>query len=220
MARSEAKRQKKLAKRKAKRNEKRREISREKGLGLPEQLARCEANPPIDCYINLDFEDRGLASLHIGRKATHGEKATVVFLVDTYCLGVKDCFGDVVSNGHYREQLEKYQRQGVREIDPASARRLIEDAVEYAHSLGLSPHADYPKVKPILNGIDPADAGEIFEMGKDGKPFFMDGPHMSKLECRRIIDHLTARCGPGGFDYMCTVDFDDIRPGEHLLSDA
>lgn len=205
MARSEAKRQKRLAKQKAKRNQKRREIKQTKQMGLAEQLTRFETAPVIDSLVNSSCKEQGIANLLITRQSASGEVAVGSFLVDPYCMGVKDCYGKVMAPGEYKNHLEKFRQRDVRPIDPPSLKRLVEDALAYAHSLGLSPHPDFRKVRPILNGIDSDDAEEIFEMGKDGKPFFFAGPGQSPQDCRRILTILENHCGPDGYDYMMPV---------------
>ncbi len=211
MARSEAKRQKRLAKQKAKRTEKHREIHRAKNMSTAERLGRFASAPVVDCLVNAEFEERGLASLFIGRRSSSGELAFAIFLVDTYCLGVKDCFGEVPA-ANYGKQLERFKKQGVRPIDPPSARKLIDDAVAFAASVGLSPYADFRKLRPILDGIDPDLARETFPMGKDGKPFFISGPSQSPSECRRIMAVLDAHCGgPDGYHYLMPMEsFGDL----------
>jgi hypothetical protein len=202
VARSESKRQKRLAKQKTKRNEKRHAHIRLKNMGLAERLARFETAPILDCLVNEEFEDKGMASLLISRKAASGEVAMGIFLVDTYCLGVKDCFGLIANVAEYGERLESFRKQGVRPIDPPSARRLVEDAVAYAASFGLAAYADFRKIRPILDGIDPELAREIFPMGKNGKPMFMPGPSQSVEETRRIKSLLDKHCGPEGYKFM------------------
>jgi len=221
MARSEAKRQKRLAKQKAKRNQKRREIKQTKQMGLAEQLARFESAPVVDSLVNSFFEQQGIANLLISRKSANGEFAVASFLVDPYCMGVKDGYGKVMAPGEYTKHLEQYRQRDVRPIDPPSLKRLVEDALAYAHSLGLSPHPDFRKIRPILNGIDSADAEEIFEMGKDGKPFFFAGPGQSPQDCRRILTILENHCGPDGYDYMIPMDgFEEMNfEGESIEED-
>lgn len=205
MARSEAKRQKKLAKKKAKRGEKRRDIASTQSIGLAERLGRLQAAPVLDCLVTEDFESEGIANLLIGRQAATGEVGVGMFLVDLYCLGVKDCMGKVTTFGEYRDFRENFASRGVRRIDPPSACRLINDAVEYASSLGFAPHPDFRRVQPILTGIDPAQARETFAMGKDGNPFYVCGPHDSATKSQRIIAQLDARCGRGGFHFLTPV---------------
>lgn len=210
MARSESKRQKQLAKKKAKRNQKRQQISREKNLGLAERLGRFESAPVVDCLISDDI-DRGIVQVTIGRKAPAGEYALASFLVDHFCLGVKDCFAVVTDPAEYRERIDQTREMGVRPIDPASARKFVEDAVDFARSIGLAPHADYRRARPIFEGIDPAEAQETFEMGKDGKPFYIPGPFESAEDTRRILAQIKAHTGNANFLMpVSESDFDDL----------
>ena len=212
MAHAESKRQKRLAKQKAKRSQKRQEIKRASTMSLAQQLARFESAPVIDCLVNSSFEKQGLANLLLGRKAPTGEFVFACFLVDPYCLGVKDAFAKIMTPGEYRERLEHFREMGVRSIDAPSLKRLIEDSLAYAKSLGLAPHPDFARVRPILNGIDSSQALETFEMGKDGKPYFVAGPSQSAMDCRRIISILQKNCGRDEFHF--TVPFGGIEMDE------
>jgi hypothetical protein len=89
-----------------------------------------------------------------------------------------------------------------KELHPAAARKLIESAVQYAHSLGLRPHPDYLKAKLIFGGIDSSECTEEFEFGKDGKPFFVAGPYDTPERCRQILMALEQSCGQGRYDYL------------------
>ncbi len=187
MAKSESKRQKRLAKQKAKRNQKKQALTRIKSMGLAERLGRFESAPVLACLITTSIEDEGIGNLLISRRAASGEVAVASFLIDRYCLGVKDCFGEIPAPGEYGELLENFRAQDVRSIDPASAKRLIEDVVAFASSFGISPHSDFRRAFPIFNGIDSAQAKETFEMGKDGKPFYIPGPYESFEKSQQII---------------------------------
>jgi hypothetical protein len=41
-----------------------------------------------------------------------------------------------------------------------------------------------------------------FVFGKDGKPFYVQGPHDSFAKCLRIMTLLRARCGKDGFNFL------------------
>jgi hypothetical protein len=90
-------------------------------------------------------------------------------------------------------------------LEPAAARKLIEGAVAFARTHGLPPHRDYPKARLIFGDVDPNACGDEFAYGKDGKPFFIAGPHDGLSRCRQIIDTLAANCGPDGFHYILPV---------------
>ena len=81
----------------------------------------------------------------------------------------------------------------------------------YAENLGLKPHPDYRAARMIFGDIDPATATELFEMGMNGKPYFMSGPFQSPAECQAIIAKLTANCGKGGFNYTMAVSPEDLN---------
>jgi hypothetical protein len=210
MAKSESKRQKRLAKQKAKRNQKKQQLTRVKSMGLAERFGRFESAPVLVCLITESIEDEGLGQLLISRRAASGEVAVAYFLIDRYCLGVKDAFGKIPAPGEYGEMLENFRAQDVRSIDPPSAKRLIEDAVAYANAFGVSPHSDFRRVYPIFNGIDPTEAKETFEMGKDGKPYFFAGPYDSFAKSQQILAKLMSHFGPDGFHYTVPVAESDL----------
>ena len=86
-------------------------------------------------------------------------------------------------------------------VDPSYARKLLHEAVAYARSLGLEPHADYAAVEQLFGDI-PADAGDVqFEFGRDGKPLYIPGPNELPTEIRRRIDLLSRRLGSDGFEF-------------------
>ncbi|MGH2643829.1 MAG: hypothetical protein ACRDE2_07775, partial [Chitinophagaceae bacterium] len=48
--------------------------------------------PIYECLINKEWADQGLATIMISRKHINENLSWAIFLVDIYCLGVKDCF--------------------------------------------------------------------------------------------------------------------------------
>jgi hypothetical protein len=157
----------------------------------------------LDCYTTQTLWDEGMSNVLISREVTPSTVGFAMFLVDMYCLGVKDALGDVVSRGEYRKMhrqlVEKYD---VVSLQPADLRKLVEGAVDYAASIGLSPHRDYHKVNAIFGDIDPQESTQVFEYGKeDGKPHFIAGPNDSSFRCQQIMDTLERVCGPRGYYY-------------------
>ena len=218
MASSESRRRKQLEKKKKKRNDKRHQIVVVRNAGLAEKLAARAKFPVHECLVNaqLGNEGGGLVEVVISRKCASGEIAFGLFLIDSYCMGVKDCFGKIVSVSQYNDFKDNVQAKGriLRAIDPPSARRFVEDAVAYAERFGIKPHADFRAARMILGDIDSSKAKSVFEMGKDGKPFFTSGPFQSPAECQMIIAKLTAECGADGFHYIVGID-----PRQTMLTD-
>jgi len=223
VAAKEKKRQKRLERQKAKRKERQKALVKHKHRGLTERLAAAASSPILHCLVPEDLWDEGMGQVLISRELPNGYVAFAVFLLDTYCLGVKDAFGDIAPRTSYEDKLldkmdEKFEMV---EFAPAAARRLIEGAVEYAHRLGLQPHPDYRKVSPIFGDIDADACEEEFEFGRDGKPFFMAGPHDTPERCYQVLSILEHTCGRDGFHYM--VPFvngvpDSLREGARLIA--
>lgn len=195
------KRQKKLEKKSAKRKEKKHELVRAQSVGMAERMRAASDWPVLACWISHTLEDQGMGWVHFSRVSPSDQVAVAVFLVDRYCLGVKNAIAQVLSRWDYDNRFvrEGPSLRDYRQVDPADARKLVEQAVAYARDLGLPPHADYFKAAPLFGSVDPTQSTAVFEFGKDGKPLFINGPHDTPDRCRRILNLLEKHCGPGGY---------------------
>jgi hypothetical protein len=212
MALDPRKRQKKLQKKNAKR--KAAVVSKkQKGMvGTARQIAFA-ANAPIhECIVPSNLFEAGIGNIIVSRQLPHGQLAVAFFLLDVFCLGVKDAFFQVMSVPEYTHKLQSQAEFGSQQVEPAYARKLVEDAVAYARSIGLSPHADYRSTQQIFGDIDIEDCTASFEFGKDGKPFYVSGPHDSESKSKRIVNTLAKTCGPDVFDYIVALNpFDEYE---------
>ena len=75
---------------------------------------------------------------------------------------------------------------------------------EYAGKAGFKPHPDYLKAKKLLNGI-PIDENQKFDFGRDGKPLYIQGPHETQADVRRIMKTLEQNNGTENYDFMIEV---------------
>ena len=157
--------------------------------------------------------DSGRGYLVVSRFRADGRVEAGFFLLDVFCLGVKDAgFHRFNSNADYQESLiDRLFPDGkpVR-MTPAAGRKLAEDAISYARGLGFSPGADYKKASRVFGGITTADCDEQFMFGKNGKPFYIQGPSDPPARVGRILRLLEARCGEGGYHYIVAAD--DFEP--------
>jgi hypothetical protein len=98
-------------------------------------------------------------------------------------------------------------------MPPSTARKLVEEAVAYAATIGFQPHPDYRKARLIFGDIDASQCDEQFTFGKDGKPYFIGGPYDDMARCRQVINTLQRTCGEGNFHYLIPITADtDILP--------
>lgn len=207
MALDARRRQQKTERRNAKQRAKRKVLARCNPSDLAVRFQRTAAAPILHCCTTKDLWSNGIAKVLVSRELSSGEVAFAAFLIDRYCLGVKDVFCDIAARSRYFDQVyEKLTRSGkLVPLSPAAARKLVEGAVEYARHLGLSPHGDYASARWIFGDIDSAASDREFEYGQDGKPFFISGPHDSLGRCHSIVGILSERCGPDGFHYIVHV---------------
>ncbi len=214
MATNPRKRQQKLERRAAKRKEKKHEIVRDHQLGLGERLTVATKYPPLHAWITEDVWKEGLGWVLFSREMPNGSVAVVVFLVDRYCLGVKNAMANIVHRTTYESEfVRKMTAQFTsRAVSPATARKLVEAAIAYAADLGFPPHPDYHKAKLLFGDVDAGESKDEFEFGKDGKPFYVSGPNDSEARSHQIVTTLARTRGVGEFHYLVALDPTKMPP--------
>ncbi|QZZ21749.1 DNA-binding response regulator [Leptothermofonsia sichuanensis E412] len=142
----------------------------------------------------------GLAEIFVTR-IERNQYLVGSYLVDYWCLGVKDTFGPrKMDRIKYEALIQKAYAgfsQRYREITLEQAQAVIFGAVDYAARFGLKPHRDFEQTKAHL-GPRLETLMEL-EFGKDGKPFYISGPYDN---ADRIISTLREHAGEGNFDYL------------------
>src|SRR5713101_8866677 len=115
MALDARKRQQKLAKKAAKRKA---VVATKKSMGEGGGLVSHgrhtmpTAGAPIhECLIPDSLFDMGLGNVIVSRKMPNGFIGAAFFLLDVFCLGVKDAFYDVMSPAEYDEKLASLQHE-------------------------------------------------------------------------------------------------------------
>src|SRR5437016_2284010 len=91
------KRQRKLEQRKTKRKLKQQQLSREKHTGLAERMGAAARYPILDSWATKDLWTEGLGWVCLSRELPNGSIGVGLFLVDRYCLGVKNALAEVMS---------------------------------------------------------------------------------------------------------------------------
>ena len=211
MSKNDRRRQRKLEKKLVQRSEKKKTQLQKQSGGMPahyEEVAKYAHAPLVECRMGLNLNEQGIRTVTIARKASPGCVALASFLVDTYCLGVKDCFAQIISVEQYEEAkcgMEEVESFEV--VAPAKARKFIEDAGKYSTELHLLPPRVYSFTRVIFGAIDASDCLETFEFGKDGKPFFVSGPYDTPARCEQIRLALVSSVGQGNFEFLQLFDF-------------
>ena len=173
-----------------------------------------------EAFWPTDLFSQGLGWVIIARFKAKGQRVQAgVFLVDVFCLGAKLAVYEDCDRQDYRSRIrDHYQsRFPMVSVEPCCARKLVEQAVQYARSLGLAPHLDYKKAARAFGGVQAAQCAQQFTFGCNGKPFYRRGPRETEAQALRLVRHLERCCGPGNYDYAVLLgEPEDITRGLDL----
>ena len=158
---------------------------------------RARALPLAECLVNKDWKIIGLANIIVCRQHKSGNYTVGIYLVDMFCLGVKD------TTYRFNASLDEYEKikEGLplKAISYNEAHNMIYGAVAYAEDLGIDPHPDFELTQYIIEE-DTEDIPLIkYEFGKNGKPFLVVS---SRKEESKYVSILNKNLGEGNFDFL------------------
>ena len=183
---------------------------------VEERRERGELDPVHECLVDemtarylLDGKPMGdsrdgLGSVIISR-VERGKLSLCTFLVDYWCLGIKDADGprrvDMPEYEFRRDAMYSRYEGLYRHITVEQAQAIVYGAKEYAATLGLEPHADAARALEGL-GRRPEELFSL-EFGRAGKPMFINGPHDNVRAIRAKLDQ---NLGVGNYESMLISD--------------
>lgn len=169
------------------------------GLDLDQAPPEWAASDPEGQNVD-DTLAGGLAGVMVAR-ADRSSRVTVCgWLVDVFCLGVKNAMGPTTINSgalfnHSRRFFTAFGASP-RTVPLELAQHLVHGGVAYARSFGLEPHPDFAGTAPYL-GSTPETCP--IQFGHNGMPYFISGP---QDDPRQIIATLETTAGRGNYHYI------------------
>jgi hypothetical protein len=162
--------------------------------------------PLYECWVPTELWEAGIGHVVVSRKSSLGDVAVGMYLLDVFCLGIKDCFIRLMDLSEYKELLQQVNTfAGELElVEPSYASTLIYKTKDYAMQLGFKPRGDFLKAHWMLKDIS-LDETLTFTFGKDNKPFYVQGPNESSSDVRRIIHTLETNVGEKNYNYLLEV---------------
>jgi hypothetical protein len=133
-----------------------------------------------------------------------------VYLVDVYCLGVKNAVPPRVMPTRDLGRFRASAFGGYKVREPVAAplalvQHLVFGAVDYARALGFEPHADLaPAAGHLGDWVGPSAIG----FGHDGMPLYVQGPYDDPNKVLRTLDRTVGRDG-----YHCTAEASALIAG-------
>ena len=156
--------------------------------------------------INLSWREAGLATILLSRKQPDGNILFGVYLVDIFCLGLKNtyCNANFALPKYEQEVRDSISRNETLTDCPIPlAHHIIYGAIDYASKLGFRPQRDFRLSRYILEKQSRFEESVEVEFGKDGKPFYIVGPDDN---AELIIRKLERRVGEGNFHFLFPMD--------------
>lgn len=146
----------------------------------------------------------GVACVLVARRIRRGRVSVCGYLVDVFCLGVKNAVGPL-------EMSERRLFAFTREFFAAfpepplaasleMAQHLVWGAVEHARGLGFEPHTDFGATADHLGRWNGPSA---ITFGRDGKPFYVQGPYD---DANHILTTLSRTVGASNFHFLVATD--------------
>src|SRR6266404_6330438 len=168
---------------------------------LPARVLRAAQAPIQHCLLSDSVFDVGMGTLVLARGATPHHVALSAFLIDTFCLGIKDVMFESVDSEVFEMYMDATDAGSpIVSVDPSYARKLLRDLAAWSQSIGFAPHRDFAAVERLFGDVN-ADASEAaFQFGRDGKPVYIPGPNDTASLIRRRIAQLQKCLGNDGFE--------------------
>lgn len=167
-------------------------------------IRRARAFPILECWISAEWQkdSPGLVEILLARQQPDGDICYGMFLIDKFCLGLKNTFARAnCSRTRYEDEFHTHLFQHVTPTPcpPELAHQMIYASIEYATQFGFTPEKDFTLTQCLL-----APRGELEEpyhltFGKDAKPFFVAGPYDN---AKLILKQLERTAGPDNYHYL------------------
>jgi hypothetical protein len=172
-----------------------------------------ELLPVVECLVDVNFAKvllgnetpkvSGLGLVIVTRSKGYNRFVTATYLIDYWCLGVKDAIPPRNCNDSQYKNLVRHAYspfpQGYEKISLEQAQALVWGAIAYAKKLGFEPHRDFEQSKAHLGEL----TSEIsLKFGRDGKPYYIEGPYDDGI---KIMNTLKKSVGDGNFDFLFEV---------------
>jgi len=153
------------------------------------QISAAAKLPVCHCRLQDGLFENGMGALYLIRGVSGGPCSVGMFLIDSFCLGVKDVGFRMLGAQEVKTFISKLDDVSpARPIDPATARKLLRDVTTWAKSAGFNPHPDFAVVEKLFGDVDPNASDAVFEFGYQGQPLYVPGPHESAAEVRERVE--------------------------------
>ena len=169
---------------------------------LPARVLRAAQAPIRHCFLTESVFEIGMGTLVLTRGGTQDHLTLSSFLIDTYCLGIKDVMFQPIEREAFEMYMERMDAGSpMVSVDPSYARKLLRDLAGWSQSIGFAPHRDFATIERIFGDMSADACDAVFQFGRDGKPCYIPGPSDTPPLIQRRIAQLQKYLGEDGFDF-------------------
>ena len=162
------------------------------------------------CFVSNDITICGEGHVVVSRLQKSGKISAAFYLVDIYCLGVKDSFYRLrLDEDEFEEMIDRMVPYNIEECSYEVAHNWIYGAIAFAEEAGIKPDKSFDLTQYMLE----EDTDEVplieYEFGRNGKHFLIA---KNKLEASRYLPTMKAHLDDN-FD-VSIDEFDDFDEEE------
>jgi hypothetical protein len=169
---------------------------------LPARVLRAAQAPIQHCFLTEAVFEVGMGTLVLARGATPHHIELSAFLIDVFCLGIKNVMFESVGSEAFEMYMEATDAGSpMVSVDPSYARKLLRDLAAWSQSIGFAPHQDFAAVERAFGDVSADASDAVFSFGRAGKPVYIPGPSDTAHLIRRRIEQLRQHLGDDGFGF-------------------
>jgi hypothetical protein len=177
------------------------------GPSRTERMRRAASAPLHACLVQDGLFERGNGTLILARRRGAGTLSVSLFLLDVYCLGIKDAFFREAGLTDFEVLIESCGAEApFADVEPSYARKLLRDLAAYARSIGMEPAEEYAASELLFGDIRADDCDVDFQFGFEGKPLYIPGPTDTPAQINRRIKQMEQHLGEDGFVFASPFD--------------
>lgn len=184
---------------------------------LLQMLYQSRSYPIHECLINPNWKEIGHARITISRKMSNNNLAFGVYLIDLFCLGLKDtlCNTDFHQLKYETElKAQEYFDSPAVECDLNLAHSIIYGSIRYAKKLGFLPQKDFKLSQFLLEPEQNIKLRHDIQFGCEGRPLYIRGPYD---DMERIVRTLEKTVGDGNFSVLCDENGDILDNIDEMI---
>lgn len=144
-------------------------------------ISECYKFPVYECKIIKNWKEVGISPVIVSRKLTKDLYVFISYLIDFWCLGLKDTiikFG--ITQKDLSQIYNRYDDCGLETISYQDARSLILGAIDFAKIIEIAPHSSWDGM--FSSFVEAHLAYEKkFSFGQEGKHHYVFSPNDNEL---------------------------------------